>query len=73
MVRPIRAGPHAATDHLPIRGVVHKGGADAADAVAPYDAGDRTSAVCGAPFASYLQRRDNEYGRVIRDADILAE
>ena len=32
-----------------------------------------TSAVCGAPFASYLQKRYDEYGRVIRDANIKAE
>jgi tripartite-type tricarboxylate transporter receptor subunit TctC len=32
-----------------------------------------TTAVCGAPFAAYLQKRNEEYGQVIRDANIKAE
>jgi tripartite-type tricarboxylate transporter receptor subunit TctC len=32
-----------------------------------------TMAVCGAPFADYLRQRFDEYGQVIRDANIRAE
>ena len=35
--------------------------------------GIETAAVCGAPFASYLRRRFDDYGEVIREAKIKAE
>jgi len=35
--------------------------------------GIETTAMCGTPFASYLQKRYEEYGQVIRDANIKAE
>jgi tripartite-type tricarboxylate transporter receptor subunit TctC len=35
--------------------------------------GIEAAAVCGAPFASYLQKSFDEYGQVIRDANIKVE
>jgi len=35
--------------------------------------GIETSAVCGAPFVAYLQKRFDEYGQVIREANIKAD
>jgi tripartite-type tricarboxylate transporter receptor subunit TctC len=35
--------------------------------------GIQTAAVCGAPFASYLHKRFDDYGEVIRQANIKAE